>query len=120
MTTPISDGPNAPNTWNYLPTATIEFDPWPFFMLMDGLAGYLVGSTDGQLNYYAGQTAVLRLDSNQRLTSYLLTAPPKNPEDPRAAAVPEQPVRRIDRSEAASDRGKWHGAAGQLSRARRR
>lgn len=94
MTTPISDRPNSSTPWNFLPAGTVEFDPWPFYMLMDGLASYLVGSTDGQLNYYAGQTAVLRLDPNQRYTSYLLTAPPKHGEDPRAAAVPEEQLRR--------------------------
>lgn len=93
MTTPISD-PTTNNPWNFIPTGTLEFEPWPFYVLIDSLASYLVGSTDGQLNYYAGQTVVLRLDPEQRIGSYLLTAPPKDPADPREAAVPEEPLRR--------------------------
>ncbi len=93
MTTPISDEA-ANNPWNLIPTGTLEFDPWPFVMLMDGLSSYLVGSTDGQLNYYAGQTAVLHLDPAQRITSYLLTAPPREAADPRESRVSEEPLRR--------------------------
>lgn len=94
MTTPISDWANTDNPWNYLPTGSLEFEPWPFVMLMDGVASYLVGSTDGQLNYYAGQTAVLRLDPAQRLTTYLLTRPAKGTSDAEASAVAEEPLRR--------------------------
>jgi hypothetical protein len=92
MTTPISD-PTTGQPWNFLPTGTLEFEPWPFVMLMDGLASYLVGSTEGQLNFYAGQTVVMRLDPAQRISSYLLTAPPKDP-DPQQSAASEPPLRR--------------------------
>lgn len=91
MTTPISDWANSSNPWNFLPTGTVEFEPWPFVMLMDGMASYLVGSTDGQLNYYAGQTAVLRLDPNQRFTTYRLSVPARHTEDP---AAPDESLRR--------------------------
>jgi hypothetical protein len=74
MTTPISDKANDPSTWNLLPTG---FEPWPFVMLTNGLASYLVGSTEGELNYFAGQTAVLHLDPGETFSSYLLSVPPK-------------------------------------------
>ena len=57
MTTPISDRPDR-DAWNLLPVG----DAWPFLVLVNEMASYLVGSTGQQLNYYAGQTAVLQLD----------------------------------------------------------
>ena len=50
-------------------------EPWPFMILANQMAAYLVGSSDQQLNYLAGQTAVLRLDAAQQRRSYLLFTP---------------------------------------------
>lgn len=62
MTTPLSEPLKlaAADRWNLLPTG---FEPWPFVMLANELALYLVGSVDTQLNYLTGQTAVARLDA---------------------------------------------------------
>jgi hypothetical protein len=74
MTTPISESPTASagERWNLLATG---FEPWPFFMLENEMMLYLVGSIDTQLNYVAGQTAVVRLDNQARRPTYLLTTP---------------------------------------------
>lgn len=68
MTTPVSDRPDR-EAWNLLPVG----DAWPFMILVNEMASYLVGSTGQQLNYYAGQTAVLHLDPNKEFQSYVLT-----------------------------------------------
>ncbi len=70
MTTPVSDLPGR-KPWNLLPVG----EAWPFVILANGLMSYLVGSSDQQLNYLAGQTAVLRLDVRDRRRTYLLTVP---------------------------------------------
>jgi len=69
MTTPVSDDPNR-RPWNLLPAG----ESWPFFILANEMAAYLVGSSDRQLNYFAGQTATLRLDPDESFPSYVLTA----------------------------------------------
>ena len=69
MTTPVSDDPNR-RPWNLLPAG----ESWPFFILANEMASYLVGSSDRQLNYFAGQTATLRLDPERSFPSYVLTA----------------------------------------------
>ena len=74
MTTPVSDQPNR-TPWNLLPAGGLGVGPWPFFILANQMAAYLVGSSDQQLNYLAGQTAVLRLDANQQRHGYLLKTP---------------------------------------------
>ena len=63
MTTPLSEAPNASpgDRWNLLPTG---FEPWPFVMLSNELALYLVGGTESQLNYLAGQVPWCRSRSN--------------------------------------------------------
>ena len=68
MTTPISDPPYG-DPWNLLPTQ------WPFVILVNGMASYLVGSLDQTLNYSAGETAVLRLDPQNIRRSYAMNAP---------------------------------------------
>jgi len=73
MTTPVSDDPNRPDAWNLLPVGLGQ--SWPFFYLINDMALYLVGSTDEQLNYYAGQTATVRLDPSRSLRSYVLATP---------------------------------------------
>lgn len=70
MTTPISDDPNR-SPWNLLPVN----EPWPFVILSNALAGYLVGSGTQELNYTAGQTAVLQLNPDHPFKTYVLTAP---------------------------------------------
>jgi len=70
MTTPVSDRPNR-NPWNLLPVG----EAWPFVVLMNQMAVYLVGSAEVKLNYLAGDTAVLPLDASQRRQSYILSLP---------------------------------------------
>jgi hypothetical protein len=70
MTTPISDNPNR-KPWNLLHS----IDAWPTFILTNQIASYLVGSTNEQFNYSAGQTAMLQLDPKEERKSFLLTQP---------------------------------------------
>jgi hypothetical protein len=71
LTTPVSDDPNDKRTWNLLPVN----DAWPFVILANQIASYLVGSSNEQFNYFAGQTAMLQLDPKEQRTSFLLTTP---------------------------------------------
>ncbi|MCI0491715.1 MAG: BatA domain-containing protein [Planctomycetes bacterium] len=71
MTTSVSD-PAHGDPWNLLPTAP---DPWPFLALANGIADYLVGGSDAQLNYLAGQSVVIRLSPEEQTTSYVLQMP---------------------------------------------
>jgi hypothetical protein len=71
MTTPVSD-PAHDDPWNLLPTGS---DPWPFLALAHGMAKYLSGGADTQLNYLAGQTAMLRLSPDEQVTSFVLQMP---------------------------------------------
>jgi hypothetical protein len=70
MTTPVSDNPNQ-NPWNLLPVG----EAWPFMILVNRMASYLAGGSNEQLNYFAGQTAVLQLDPDAKRSNYLLTGP---------------------------------------------
>ena len=70
MTTPLSDELNE-TAWNRLPNP----DAWPMLILVNGMGSYLVGSGDEQLNYFAGQAAVLRLDPERSYGSYALMTP---------------------------------------------
>ncbi len=70
MTTPVSDRPRR-DAWNLLPVG----EAWPFLILANQLAAYLVGSSEEQLNYTAGQTAAIRLDPAHRRPSYTLSTP---------------------------------------------
>jgi hypothetical protein len=70
MTTPVSDRPNL-TPWNLLPVG----EAWPFLILANQMTAYLVGSSGEQLNYLAGQTAVLPLDAAARRRDYLLFTP---------------------------------------------
>jgi hypothetical protein len=74
MTTPWSEPPRGAtgDRWNLLPTG---FEPWPFVMLSNELALYLVGGTESQLNYLAGQTAVLPLEEHERHPTYQVVTP---------------------------------------------
>ena len=71
MTTPDSDRLSQQSPWNLLPAG----DDWPFLILINQMAAYLVGSNNQQLNYFAGQTAVLPVDPSAQRGSYLLSAP---------------------------------------------
>ncbi len=70
LTTPVSDRPHR-SPWNLLPVG----EAWPFLILVNELAAYLVGSSEEQLNYAAGQTAALRLDPAERRPRYTLSTP---------------------------------------------
>jgi hypothetical protein len=70
MTTPVSDRPNR-QPWNLLPID----ECWPFLILMNQTATYLVGGNDAVWNYLAGQTVILRLDETSRRQSYMLYSP---------------------------------------------
>jgi hypothetical protein len=71
MTTPVSDDPNR-DAWNLLPVGD---DAWPFVMLANGMASYLVGSSNQVLNYTAGQKVELPLDPQHPLHAYVMTGP---------------------------------------------
>jgi hypothetical protein len=74
MTTPVSEDPNATrDPWNLLPVG-LDLS-WPFFVLVNDMAVHLVGSTEEQRNYYAGQTAVVRLDPSRSFRACVLTTP---------------------------------------------
>ncbi|MCD4728760.1 MAG: hypothetical protein K8R46_13935, partial [Pirellulales bacterium] len=70
MTTPVSDRPNN-KPWNLLPVG----EAWPFMILANRTASYLVGGSDEHFNYLAGQTAVMQLDPAQQRRGYLLFTP---------------------------------------------
>ncbi|MBN1395931.1 MAG: BatA and WFA domain-containing protein [Pirellulales bacterium] len=70
MTTPVSDRPNE-KPWNLLPVG----EAWPFLILADQTASYLVGGGKQHFNYTAGQTAVLHLEKDQQRRAFLLISP---------------------------------------------
>lgn len=73
LTTAVSDSPDAPGgPWNRLLTG---LEPWPGLMLVNEMMFYLVGSAEGQLNYFVGQTAILPLAPGQRPQQYVLLTP---------------------------------------------
>jgi hypothetical protein len=73
LTTPISDPPSR-DTWNLLAVGP-SVQPWPFVILVRQMMTYLVGGSQQQLNYYAGETVTLPLDEHGRRSTYVLTAP---------------------------------------------
>ncbi len=78
FTTPISDEPTLadgssnPDLWNLL---TVGSGAWPFMMLANGTALYLVGSGEERFNYEAGETVVLQLPEEQRKLVFSLRTP---------------------------------------------
>jgi len=58
--------------WNTLPTGD---EPWPFVMLSNELLLYMVGGGETRLNYLAGETAVLHLQSNEHRAIFSLVTP---------------------------------------------
>jgi hypothetical protein len=77
MTTSISDpasrtGQSGYVPWNLLPTGD---DKFPFYLLANTLAEYLVGGGDQHLNYTAGGAAVVRLQADEHQPMYVLSTP---------------------------------------------
>ncbi len=93
MTTPVSD-PAYDDPWNILPTGP---DPWPFLALSNGVAEYLVGASGSQLNYLAGQTAMLPLSPERASRQLRARHPRRRSRAAIAHARPAGPVRRVDR-----------------------
>jgi hypothetical protein len=111
MTTPVSD-PAHDDPWNVLPTGP---DPWPFLALANGIAEYLVGAGDAQLNYLAGQTAILQLAPSEQVASYVLEMPGATPV--RQSLTPGQQDLSITSTEALGNyRVRAGGQGGQLDR----
>lgn len=71
LTTSISDAAHD-DPWDLLPTGP---EPWPFIALANGIVQHLAGAGQTQLNYLAGQTVVLPLESDEQVTSYVLQLP---------------------------------------------
>jgi hypothetical protein len=80
LTTPISDParPAGREAWNELPTSE---DAWPFFVLANELMVYLAGAGNSQLNYSAGETAVLANDPDKDPQRYQLFTPAEEPQE---------------------------------------
>jgi hypothetical protein len=78
MTTPISDplSPQGRKAWNELPTGE---NAWPYFILANEMAGYLVASAETRLNYLAGQTARLTNEGGLDPDRYQLFSPTDDP-----------------------------------------
>jgi hypothetical protein len=79
LTTPISDPsrPRGRNAWNELPTS----EAWPYFVLINELMAYLAGAGDSQLNYLAGETAVLANEPDRDPQRYQLFTPLEEPQE---------------------------------------
>lgn len=71
MTTSVSDSPHD-DPWNLLP---VSDNVWPFVALSNEMVAYLVGNADKQLNYYAGQAAMIELEPERPFRSYVLSQP---------------------------------------------
>ncbi|MCA9258984.1 MAG: BatA domain-containing protein [Planctomycetales bacterium] len=74
MATPLSDpaDPEGRQTWNILPT---HVEPWPFVALCDELARYLSKLSENRLNYFAGESARVRLPVREPIDNYILRQP---------------------------------------------
>jgi hypothetical protein len=72
VTTPFSDPPEPEGRepWNLLPAR-----PWPFLPICDNRVGYLAQDSDERLEYFAGETARVRLAANQQVDNYVLRMP---------------------------------------------
>lgn len=94
LTTPLTDDPNH-QPWNLLPVG----DAWPYLILINEMAHYLVGATEHQLNYAVGQTVVLHLEGAGTQRSYVITTPDgmnftaqtKGPQNQLVLSPPTQP-----------------------------
>jgi hypothetical protein len=81
VTTPVSDSGTG-NPWNLLPVSDAA---WTFMILANQMASYLAGGGGEQLNYFAGQTAVLELDPESQRANYLFSGGPADAAVPLAA-----------------------------------
>ncbi|EAQ80523.1 BatA domain-containing protein [Blastopirellula marina] len=70
FTTSIASGESPP--WNTLFTG---FDSWPFFVLTNQIAKYLVRSGEERLNYFVGERASLQTGPLQAEQTHLLFTP---------------------------------------------
>lgn len=98
LSTPISERTNAAEAdlWNLLPTG---FRPWPFVMLANEMALYLVGSTDTRLNYLPGEIANVPLEGAPGFSTYLLSTP-RDPQRPdKIGADPTRTSIAVSRTE---------------------
>jgi hypothetical protein len=80
-TTPLSRRPNRdePGAWNEFPNS------WAFVDILNQTVPYLAGTASEQLNYEAGQDAVLTLDPNSKASSYNVQGPDAKVSDRLAA-----------------------------------
>lgn len=73
LTTSVAEPPDARGgPWNQLLTSV---DPWPALMLVNEMMFYLVGSAEGQLNYFVGQAANLPFAPGEQPQQYILATP---------------------------------------------
>jgi hypothetical protein len=82
-TTPFSDRGSRRDAWNVLPVDT-KMRAWPFLILANQIVLALVGSSEHQLNYFAGVgTVVLPIGDPDRRKYYTVTKPePEHRETP--------------------------------------
>ncbi len=74
MSTPFSDRGTRRDAWNVLPVP-VQMDAWPFLILANRIALYLVGSGEQQLNYPAGTNSVSLAIDDPTPRRYVLTRP---------------------------------------------
>jgi hypothetical protein len=74
MSTPFSDNATSRHAWNVLP-APPQAEQWPFVILVNKIADYLVGSGEQQLNYFAGTASVTLAIASPTQQRYVLTRP---------------------------------------------
>ncbi len=75
-TTPLSRrvDPKSPEAWNEFPVVP-RF--WAFLAILDRTVPYLAGITSEQLNYVAGQDAIVPVDPSRRFKNYVLEGGPE-------------------------------------------
>jgi len=71
LTTSLTESSRYP--WNLL--LLPQRDAWPGFALVWGIAQQLVGRVDEQTNYHVGETAVIKVDPDDRFDTLLLQTP---------------------------------------------
>jgi hypothetical protein len=81
-TTPLSRSATA--GWNEFPNPTAD---WSFFYLVNQTVPYLAGAVGEQLNYEAGQNAIIPIDPSKRFSSFVVQGPDKTPSMPLTPLV---------------------------------
>lgn len=78
LTTPVTDplAPRGREAWNELSTGE---NAWPYFILANEIASYLVSSQHMRLNYLAGETATIPSDPHRDPERYQLFSPSDDP-----------------------------------------